>query len=75
MHYVLAGSGRMVVSNHPPIDLTPHTPVILPRGQPFILEVSSHQGTIKTVAGRRQIFEPGALRRCVAGEGEPELMV
>ena len=75
MHYVLAGSGRMVVSNHPPIDLVPHTLVILPRRQPFILEVSAHQGTIKTVEGHRQIFEPGALRRCVAGEGEPDLVV
>jgi AraC family transcriptional activator of mtrCDE len=75
MHYVLAGSGRMIVRNNPPIDLSPHTLVILPRRQPFILEVSAQHGTIKTVEGHGQIFESGALRRCVAGEGEPELMV
>jgi hypothetical protein len=63
IHYVLAGSGRMIVGNHPPIDLVPHTLVILPGGQPFVLEASANRRAMKTLEGHRQTFEPGALRR------------
>ncbi len=53
----------MIVGNHPPIDLVPHTLVILPGGQPFVLEASANRRAMKTLEGHRQTFEPGALRR------------
>jgi AraC family transcriptional regulator, activator of mtrCDE len=65
----------MIVGRQPPIDLLPHTLVIVPPGHPFVLEVSANRGAMQTVEGQRQTFEPGALRRSVAGEGEPRLML
>ena len=34
IHYCLSGTGRMVIGDHPPIDLVPHTLIIAPRGLP-----------------------------------------
>jgi AraC family transcriptional activator of mtrCDE len=75
IHYSVEGGGRMTIGDHPPIDLLPHTLVIAPRRQPFVLEVPTDHGSMKTMDGRLQNFEPDALRRFVAGEGDPQLIL
>jgi AraC family transcriptional activator of mtrCDE len=75
IHYCLSGSGRMVVGDHPPIDLVPHTLIIAPRGLPVEFEATPLEGTpLKTMDGRWLQFDPDALRRFVAGESEPQLI-
>jgi hypothetical protein len=38
IHYSLSGTGRMIIGDHPPIDLVPHTLIIAPRGLPVQFE-------------------------------------
>ena len=74
LHYNLSGSGRMVVENHEPIELQPHTLIILPANCLFRIEVPSQRdsdATWKTVHGRSQVFAHGAVRRYVATDAEP----
>lgn len=78
IHYNLSGVGALVVAGQRPIHLTPHTLVIIPARQPFRIEVAheeSPNSVLVTVEGRRQTFAPGTLRRFVAGDGEPEVIM
>lgn len=77
LHYVVAGAGRLTIPGRTPIDLLPHTLVVLPAGQPFTIDVAAATpgAAVSTVNGRQQEFPPGALRRYVAGNGEPDLIV
>lgn len=78
IHYNLSGHGRMVLEGHPAIELSPHTLVITPPNQYFHVEVPP-DGPGCTVAneveGRWKVFPPGAIRRFVAGEDGPHLML
>src|SRR3546814_5500525 len=40
IHYDLIGMGRMIIGNHPPIDLRPHTLIIVPAGQSFCIDAA-----------------------------------
>src|SRR5262249_3107489 len=40
IHYDLVGMGRMMIGNHSPIDLQPHTLVIVPAGRSFCIEAA-----------------------------------
>jgi len=78
LHYNLSGTGRMVVGNDEPIELKPHTLIILPARSRFRIEVPSHRGSraiFKTVDGRSQVFASGAVRRYVATDAEPVIML
>ena len=78
IHYNMGGSGRMIVGNQPPINLVPHTLVVLPRETPFVLEGPnnlSDRARWSTVQGSQTSFPADALHRFVAGEGEPQLML
>src|SRR4051812_15778139 len=78
LHYNISGTGRMVVGNEEPIALQPHTLVILPANTLFRIEVPSRRGahvTWKTVHGRSQQFPQGAIRRYVANDGEPIIVL
>src|ERR1700759_5838748 len=44
MHYNLSGYGRLLISDAPPIELRPHTLVILPPRRPIQLEAANSQG-------------------------------
>lgn len=71
MHYNLSGSGRLVVGEMPPIELRPHTLVILPPGRPFRLEAPNNRGqfTNLTHVDYKPQFKPGSLQqRFVAGD-------
>lgn len=78
LHYNLSGTGRLVVGNDAPIELQPHRLVILPANTLFRIEVPSRVGgrtTWKTVHGRSQLFAQGAVRRYVATDAEPVIML
>jgi AraC family transcriptional activator of mtrCDE len=78
LHYNLSGTGRLIVGNGQPIELQPHTLVILPANTLFRIEVPSRHGaraTWKTVHGRSQVFAQGAIRRYVATDAEPVIML
>jgi AraC family transcriptional activator of mtrCDE len=74
MHYNIAGKGRMIVGDHPPIDLLPHTLVILPPNQPFSIEVPSEgrdTSVMRTVEAASLKITPGEVRRFIAGIDGP----
>ena len=78
LHYNLSGTGRLIVGNGEPIELQPHTLIILPANSLFRIEVPSLRGpraTWKTVDGRSQLFAHGAVRRYVATDAEPVIML
>lgn len=78
IHYILCGHGRMVLEGHPAIELAPHTLVITPPNQYFHVEVlpeDPERGVTQEVEGRWKPFPPGAIRRFVAGEDGPHLMM
>jgi predicted ester cyclase len=39
IHYNLSGKGKIFIKNHQPIELKPHTLIIVPRNTPFRIEV------------------------------------
>ena len=74
LHYNISGSGRLVADGHDPIELQPHRLVVLPAKTLFRIEVPTrHDGrtTWKTVNGRAMPSAPGAVRRYVANDGQP----
>jgi len=71
IHYNMGGSGRMIVGNQPPINLVPHTLVVLPRQTPFVVEGPnnlSDGARWSTVQGSQTSFPADALHKFVAGE-------
>jgi AraC-like DNA-binding protein len=78
LHYTLSGMGRMIVAANPPIELMPHTLVITPPGKAFKLEARTENGRYGqsgTVESRSFHSAPGELRRLVAGERAPEIVL
>ena len=78
LHYNISGNGRLVVDGREPIELQPHRLVVLPAKTLFRIEVPSRRGsrvTWRTVDGRAQVFPHGAVRRYVANDGEPEIVL
>jgi len=78
IHYNLSGHGQMVLEGHPPIELLPHTLVITPPNQYFHVEVppvDPESRVFNEVEGRWKPFPTGAIRRFVAGEDDPQLML
>ena len=78
IHYNLSGTGRLIVGNRQAIELQPHTLVVLPANALFRIEVPSRldpRATFKTVNGRSMPSEPGAVRRYVANDGEPVVVL
>jgi len=68
----------MVLEGHPTIELSPHTLVITPPNQYFHVEVPSEdaEGIVSNeMEGRWKQFPAGAIRRFVAGEDGPQLMM
>jgi AraC family transcriptional activator of mtrCDE len=77
LHYTVAGTGRLTIPGRVPIPLRAHTLVVVPAGQQFSIDaVAAPPGAdAPTVNGREQTFPPGALRRYVAGDGDPDLIL
>jgi AraC-like DNA-binding protein len=76
IHYNLTGTGRIITDKWPPIPISPHTLVILPPHTVVRIEVHRGSGAaLKTVESRQFPFEPGEIRRVVAGNGEPRVIL
>src|SRR3569623_7902 len=79
MHYNLSGSGRLVVGELPPIELRPHTLVILPPGHAFRLEAADSRGQFTNLihVDYKEQFKHGTtLQRYVAGDANsPEIVL
>lgn len=78
LHYNIKGSGRMLVKGAEPIELTPHTLVIVPPKHPFRLEAidaQHNQPALRSVDGALASVVKGEIRHIVAGEGEPEIVL
>ena len=74
IHYALHGTGTMTVAHFAPIELTPHTMVIVPSMLPVKMEVNELiPEAIKKVDVNQ--LERGSITRVVAGSGGPELVV
>jgi len=79
MHYNLSGFGRLMVGEMPPIELKPHTLVILPPGRPFRLEAANGRGQFTNLAHvdyKAQVKSGALLQRLVAGDANsPEIVL
>jgi AraC family transcriptional activator of mtrCDE len=77
IHYNLAGMGRLTIGDAPPIPLAPHTLVIIPAGNSFRLEAMGDEayGSSGAVESRTFPFVPGELRKLVAGDNQPEIIL
>lgn len=78
IHYILSGMGRMIVGDGPPIPLMAHTLIIIPPGKSFRLEAHSDKapyGQSGTLESSALQFAAGALRRVVAGDRTPEIVM
>ncbi len=74
IHYNLEGAGRMMIGDHPPIDLRPRTLVIVPRRQSVRIKTSTNRhAPALNGHGRSREFEPVRLPGLAADEGEPQL--
>lgn len=82
IHYNLSGTGQLITKDHRRIQLQPHTLVVLPAGHALHLEVPGDFESLRefgpeyqTKEALLQSFSPAELRRHVAGEAEPRLML
>ncbi|PTR34430.1 AraC family transcriptional activator of mtrCDE [Luteibacter sp. OK325] len=78
IHYNIRGSGRLVIKGSPPIELKPHTLVIVPPNAPFRIEADGfHRGmqNLRTVDGLLVAVSKDSILHIVAGEGDPEVML
>jgi AraC family transcriptional regulator, activator of mtrCDE len=66
----------MIASKWPPIPLSPHTLTILPPHTAFKIEVECDTGSaLRTIESSQIPFEPGKVRRIVAGSGDPRVIM
>src|SRR3546814_8074944 len=66
IHYDLIGIGRMIIGNHPPIDLQPHTLIIVPAGRSFCIEVPAdkqHPATLTITEENARTSATGSDRK------------
>jgi AraC-like DNA-binding protein len=77
LHYNLLGTGWAFVGDEPPIDLQPHTLIIVPSNCAVRIEASSERGAApaKTVEADAATQTPSidGVPRYVAGDSEPEI--
>jgi AraC family transcriptional activator of mtrCDE len=78
IHYNIAGMGRIFICDDAPIDLWPHTLIVVPANCPFRIEAQSPRtgfSSLTHVDGRRHVRTKGLLRRYVAGGDDPEIVL
>jgi AraC family transcriptional regulator, activator of mtrCDE len=76
IHYNLTGTGRIITDKWPPIPISPHTLAILPPHTAFSIEVNrDRRSALRTVDSSQFSFEPGEIRRVVAGSGDPRVIL
>lgn len=78
LHYILSGSGQMFLGNAPPVDVRPHTLIVVPPRCAFKLEAPGNEGpgrAPKIVNGSSQTTAVDSIRRFSAGDGNPEIIM
>jgi AraC-like DNA-binding protein len=78
LHYNLAGNGRIQLGDRPPVDLVPHTLIVVPPHFPFRIEVASPSGAataLESVDGQSNMSLRDGIERYVAGRGAPEIVM
>jgi AraC family transcriptional regulator, activator of mtrCDE len=79
LHYNLAGKGRIQLGERAPVDLVPHTLIIVPPHTPFRIEVALPSGpeatALESVDGKSKIRLLEGVERYVAGSGAPEIVM
>lgn len=78
IHYNIRGTGRLVIKGSPPIELMPHTLVIVPPNAPFRIEADGFDRgmqNMRTVEGMLVAVSKDSILHIVAGEGDPEVML
>ena len=77
IHYNLKGTGKLFIGDQSPIELVPHTLIIVPSNAPFRIEVRDKQDpmALRLVNGKLPAPVTTNVLRFVAGEGEPALIL
>ena len=77
IHYNLKGMGRIFIDDHPPIEVMPHTLIIVPGNAPFRIEVRDEQNptALRLVKGKLPSPVSNNVLRFVAGEEKPALVL
>lgn len=78
IHYNIHGRGRLMIKGCEPIELKPHTLVIVPPNAPFRIEADGfHRGmqNLRTVDGMLVAVSKDSVLHIVAGDGDPEVML
>lgn len=79
IHYNLTGMGQLLIGSDPAIGLEPHKLVVVPPRCSFRIEVPASarrsRVTLKTVTGEMPANSGDGIRRFVAGNGEPEIIL
>lgn len=77
IYYVCTGSGTLLVEDEGPIELRPHTLVVVPARRLATIVAPGARDSLQWAIRRRQMFEfvPGASPRHQIGQGDPVLRV
>ncbi|HEY4129201.1 MAG TPA: AraC family transcriptional regulator [Gemmatimonadaceae bacterium] len=77
IHYNLRGTGTLYMGDHPPISLSPHTLIVVPRNSPFRVEARDPKSIAAPIIvdHRSQTLPLGSLRRFAVGDGEPGIVL
>jgi len=79
IHYNLTGMGQLLIGRDPPIELEPHKLIIVPPRCRFQIEVPASarhpRGTVNTVVGKIPVASADGIRRFVAGNSAPEIIL
>lgn len=78
IHYNISGMGRLVIKGHEPIELKPHTLVVVPPQSAFRIEAEGfHRGqqNLRTVDGSLVAVSKDTIHYVAAGEGAPEVVL
>ena len=76
IHYNLSGYGKIRVGNDKPVDLAPHTMIIVPAHEPFRIEAlpkPEAPNPPRVVKGDNQQNVRNNVRQFIAGEAKPEI--
>ena len=78
VHYTIQGSGRFGIEETFSVELEPHSLIIVPPGRTFHIEsMVKHRpvGTLECNPLKWPHAPPGEVRRIIAGENEPKILV
>jgi AraC family transcriptional activator of mtrCDE len=78
IHYILSGSGRLLIDGLAPIEITDHSLAIAPPNSTLVLQAPDSEGTFRSdKIAHAQLSDAhmSVVRRHVAGSGPPHLIV